>query len=139
MSLQYQGNLALKTAPVAEKQYKQSTRKVQMKKTLPRKEKMLYLASVVVCGLVAFIVILNSSFIYQTNLNVQETKQQIKELGQENVILQVQINELQEPKRLEKLGKMLGYSTQSTDQTKLVQSGVTPVAGQSASVAVNVR
>jgi cell division protein FtsL len=135
----FQGNLALKQEPVMNRQTRQTTRTVQTTKTLPKKEKMLYLVSLAVCGLIASLVILNNAVVYQTNLDLQQSKQAIKELNQANAILQVQIRSLHEPKRLQEMGKMLGYSTQGADQTQLVQSGSVQVAGQNSSVAVNVR
>jgi cell division protein FtsL len=135
----YQGNLALKQEPVMHKQTRQTTRTLQTTKTLPKKEKMLYLISLAVCGLIASLVILNNAAVYQTNLDLQQKKQAIKELNQANAILQVQIRSLQEPKRLQEMGKMLGYTTQGADQTQLVQSGSVQVTGQNSSVAVNVR
>lgn len=135
----YQGNLALKQEPVMRKQTRQTTRTVQTTKTLPKKEKMLYLVSLAVCGLIASLIILNNAIVYQTNLDLQQSKQAIKELNQANAILQVQIRSMHEPKRLQEMGKMLGYSTQGADQTQLVQSGTVQVAGQNSSVAVNVR
>jgi cell division protein FtsL len=135
----YQGNLALKQESVMHKQTRQTTRTVQTTKTLPKKEKMLYLISLAVCGLIASLVILNNAAVYQTNLDLQQKKQAIKELNQANAILQVQIRSLQEPKRLQEMGKMLGYTTQGADQTQLVQSGSVQVTGQNSSVAVNVR
>lgn len=133
------GNLALKPVQTFEKQYKTTKRTVQSRKALPRQERKLYLVSLFVCGLVAFLVILNSSLIYQKNLNMQEAKQQIHDLNQERMVLQVQINEMKEPKRLEEIGRQLGYSTQGIDQTQLVASGTANGTRQTSSVAVNVR
>ena len=133
------GNLALKPVHTYEKQHKTTTRSVQSRKALPRQERKLYLVSLFVCGIVAFLVILNSSLIYQKNLNMQQSKQQIHDLNQERMVLQVQINELKEPKRLEEIGRRLGYSTQGIDQTQLVASGTSDSTRQTTSVAVNVR
>jgi cell division protein FtsL len=133
------GNLALKPVQTYEKQYKTTKRTVQTRKALPQQERNLYFVSLFVCGIVAFLIILNSSLIYQKNLNMQEAKQQIRDLNQERMVLQVQINELKEPKRLEEIGRRLGYSTQGIDQTQLVASGTTNGARQTSSVAVNVR
>jgi cell division protein FtsL len=111
----YQGNLALKQEPTTYKQTRKTTRTVQTTKTLPKKEKMLYLLSLGVVGVVAFLVILNGALVYSTNLELQQSKQAIKELTQKNAILQVEIRSLHEPKRLQEM------------------------SGQNASVAVNVR
>lgn len=133
------GNLALKPVQTYEKQYKTTKRTVQSRKALPRQERKLYSLSLLICGLVAFFVIFNSSMIYSKNLNMQETKQQIHNLNQERMVLQVQINEMKEPKRLEEIGRKLGYSTQGIDQTQLVASGTSNGTRQTSSVAVNVR
>jgi cell division protein FtsL len=135
----YQGNLALKQTPTHTKQTRTTTRTVQTTKTLPKQEKALYLVSLIICGIIAMIVIFSSAVVYQTNLKLQESKQAIKQLNQENAILQVQIRSMHEPKRLQELGKMLGYSTQGVDKSQLVSTAQTQVSGQNSSVAVNVR
>lgn len=104
----YQGNLAVKETSRPQTVYRESRKTVKRKKTIPTKEKFLYLFAIVICVVVAGLVILRYAQIYEVNAKLQQIENEIKRLEAENSTMQLQVNMASDPKRLIDKAKMLG-------------------------------
>jgi cell division protein FtsL len=106
--LYYEGNLAISQKKKPQVTYKETRRVVRRKKTIPTQEKLLYLFTIIVCVIVAGLVIFRYAEIYEVNAKLQQMEQQIQSLKGENSTLELEVNLLQDPKRLIDKAKQLG-------------------------------
>ncbi|MEX1030339.1 MAG: cell division protein FtsL [Paenibacillaceae bacterium] len=104
----YEGNLAISQKKKPQVTYKETRRVVRRKKTIPTQEKLLYLFTIIVCVIVAGLVIFRYAQIYEVNAKLQQMEQQIQLLESENSTLELEVNVLQDPKRLIDKAKQLG-------------------------------
>lgn len=109
MSYYVQGNLALKQEVENNPTQSTAKRKRKTKPTIPLGEKMLYLASILACVVVAGAVLWQYAQIYSINTRIQQVEKEIRLLEKENNALQLEGQRLQEPKRLLEYGKELGF------------------------------
>src|SRR5690606_9975645 len=78
------------------------------KKSIPTKEKLLYLFGVMICVIVAGLVIFRSAQIYEVNARIQQIEKEIERVETENATMQLEVNKLSDPKRLIEKAKLLG-------------------------------
>lgn len=95
------GNLA--TAPKTRPKTRQVTRKVVRKKALPVKEKLLYLATVIVFVIITSVVLSQQAELMEINYEIQETEQRINQLNAEIATLEAEEKELLDPERIKKI------------------------------------
>jgi cell division protein FtsL len=104
----YDGNLALSQKKKPQVTYKETKRVIRRKKSIPIQEKLLYLFTIITCVIVAGLVIFRYAQIYEVNAKLQQMEQQIQLLEAENGTLELEVNLLQDPKRLIDKAKQLG-------------------------------
>lgn len=103
-----QGNLAVKQRRENKTVYREERRTVKRKKSIPTKEKLLYLFGVMICVIVAGLVIFRSAQIYEVNARIQQIEKEIERVETENATMQLEVNKLSDPKRLIEKAKLLG-------------------------------
>ncbi|SOB92382.1 cell division protein FtsL [Ureibacillus xyleni] len=98
--------------PVAPQQQQPSKKqKVQKsKKIITLKERLLYIAFVVVVAYLAVSILHKQSTIQQTTYEIQEVEKQIAEIEKQNVDLKVQVSELSTYERIWEKAKALGLT-----------------------------
>jgi cell division protein FtsL len=104
----YQGNLALKKKPAAEPVYMEKRSRRTRKKSIPTKEKLLYLFTIAICVMVAGLVILRYAQIYEINARLHTIEKEIKAVENENSTLKLEVNKLSNPERLAEKAKLQG-------------------------------
>jgi|GEM_PF-169359 len=128
-----QGNLALdpkksrKQPPKVK--YKETTKVVYRAKSLPVREKLLYLFTVLLIVFLAGVVIYRVTAIYQMNTDLLKIQKDIREVQAENSALKQEVEKLQSPDRLKEEAKRLALKPQDDKQVGLV----TPAKGKTAS------
>jgi len=103
-----QGNLALKPKRNTQAEYLETRRTVKRKKSIPTREKLLYLFSVGICVAVAGLVIFHYAQIYEVNAKIQQVEKEIKMIESENANLKLEVNKQSDPKLLIEKAKLLG-------------------------------
>jgi cell division protein FtsL len=121
--LYYQGNLAVSERKKPQVTYKETKRIVHRKKPIPTQEKLLYLFTIIVCVLVAGLVIFRYAQIYEVNAKLQQMEQDIQKLEGENSTLRLEVNLLQDPKRLIEKAKQLGLHSSNEDEISEIPLG----------------
>ncbi|MCY7487025.1 cell division protein FtsL [Paenibacillus alvei] len=97
------GNLAMRPERQTQQKprYRQTKKKVTRKSTLPTREKLLYLGTIIFCAAIALFLISGYANIYNLNLKVQETKRATVVLTNEVSELTVEKEKLSDWKRIE--------------------------------------
>ena len=108
MALYYEGNLAVSHKKKPQAAYAEKKRVVRRKRPIPTQEKLLYLFTIIVCVIMAGLVLFRYAQVYEVNARLQQMDQQIQQLESENSTLELQVNLLQDPKRLIDKAKQLG-------------------------------
>lgn len=114
----YQGNLAIKEKRNTQTVYRETRCTVRRRKTIPTKEKLLYLFAVVICVVVAGLVIFRYAQIYEVNAKLQQIEKDIKTLESENGTLKLEVNKLSDPGRLMDRAKLLGLRPSNEQEIK---------------------
>ncbi len=89
---------------------KHTIQPVKKKKRVTAKEKLLYIAFVVVMALMAVVVLQKQSSIQQTTIEIQDIQNQISEISKQNVDLKVKVAELSNYDRIMEKAKALGLT-----------------------------
>ncbi len=113
-----QGNLAIKKQREKQPVYQERMRKVKRKKTIPTKEKLLYLFTVAVCVMIAGFIILRYAQIYEINANLQQIEKEIRAIESENSTLLLEVNKLSNPERLAEKAKLQGLRPSEEEEVK---------------------
>jgi cell division protein FtsL len=119
----YDGNLALSQKKKPQVTYKETKRIVRRKKSIPIQEKLLYLFTIIACVIVAGLVIFRYAQIYEVNAKLQQMEQQIQLLEAENGTLELEVNLLQDPKRLIDKAKQLGLRSSAEEDISEIPLG----------------
>ena len=88
---------------------KQQNRK-RKKSIITAKEKMLYIAFIVVVAVLAVTILHKQSSIQQTTIEIQKIESEISEIKKQNVDLKVQVSELSTYERIWEKAKALGLT-----------------------------
>lgn len=88
----------------------QETKKTVVRKhTVPAREKLLYLFTIIVCVIIAGMIIFRYAHVYEMNTQIQHIEKEIERLEMENKALVLSVRKLQEPNRLYEIGTQLGF------------------------------
>lgn len=132
----YQGNLAVKEKrrqSESQAVYQETRRVVKRRKSIPTKEKLLYLFAIVICVVMAGFVIFRYAQIYEINAKIQQIENEIKSIENENDTLQLEAYKLSDPKRLIEKAKLLGLRPSQEEEVneipnKAALSGMKEIA-----------
>ncbi len=113
-----QGNLAVKRKHEPQPVYQERKRKVRRKKSIPTKEKLMYLFMVAICVVIAGFVILRYAQIYEINTNLQMIEKEIRTIESENSTLLLEVNKLSNPERLAEKAKLQGLRPSEEEEVK---------------------
>lgn len=91
-------------------QPKQTTIKQPKKKRITAKEKVLYIAFIVVVSLLAVTILHKQSSIQQSTMEIQTIQSEISEISKQNVDLKVKVAELSRYDRIMEKAKALGLT-----------------------------
>lgn len=118
------GNLALddRTERKDRVKTRESKKTVVRRYTIPAKEKLLYLFTIILCVIVAGLIIFRYTQIYEVNTKIQHIEKEITRLEAENRSLMLSVRKLQEPSRLNEIGVQLGFSPPADEEISQVAS-----------------
>ncbi|MDQ0059396.1 cell division protein FtsL [Paenibacillus harenae] len=127
------GNLALQPKRKPEKQQaiRDTKRVVVKKKTIPMQEKLLYLFTILMCVVVAFVIISRYAQIYDMNLQIKQLNNEYQTMNVEMEELKKQVEMLNDPERIRKMAETQGMVS-ITDSGITVKTGVNGDGVQSA-------
>lgn len=127
------GNLALQPKRKPEKQQaiRETKRVVVKKKTIPMQEKLLYLFTILMCVVVAFVIISRYAQIYDMNLQIKQLNNEYQTMNVEMEELKKQVEMLSDPERIRKMAETQGMVS-ITDSGITVKTGVNGDGVQSA-------
>lgn len=114
------GNLALNDRN--ERKDTVRIKRVLRKHTIPAREKLLYLFTIVLCVAVAGLIIFRYTQIYEVNTKIQHIENEITRLEAENRSLMLSVRKLQEPSRLNEIGVELGFAPPADESIRQVAS-----------------
>ncbi|MCG7407804.1 cell division protein FtsL [Paenibacillus sp. ACRRX] len=104
------GNLAVRPErrPQVQERYKETTKKVVRKASLPMREKMLYLLTIVFYSAVAFMLIARYADIYTLNREIQSSKREVDKMATEMGVLKVKQQQLSDWDRIRQVAEANG-------------------------------
>ncbi|MEB3100637.1 cell division protein FtsL [Ferviditalea candida] len=118
MAAYIHGNLAVEERTGKKVRVREKRSVVYRSKALPLQEKLLYLLTMVVCVVLAGLIIWRYAQIYEVNTKIQKIENQIETLQNENKKLKLEVNRLQDPKRLIEKAKELGLRPSNENEIK---------------------
>lgn len=130
MASYIQGNLAIDEKRKQKEKVIERKRVIYRRKSLPTQEKLLYLFTMVLCVIVAGVIIWRYAQIYEVNTKIQQIENEIHILENENKQLKLEVNKLQDPKRMIEAAKQLGLRPSGEGEIKEVPNGVNIAQGQ---------
>lgn len=124
------GNLALKPKPRQEQpkkqpQYRETKRTVIKKKTLPVREKLLYLFTLILCVLIASVIIFRYAQIYDLSMHTKQLNSQYQTLIVEMEDMKKQVEILNDPERIREIAETQGMSINIENGISVKKSGST--------------
>ncbi|RJG26086.1 cell division protein FtsL [Paenibacillus thiaminolyticus] len=104
------GNLAVRPERQQQPRPKvhQTTKTVVRKNTLPTREKLLYLLTILLCTAVALVLIGRYAQIYDMNRQIQNLKRETVSLQDQTSVLRVEVEKLSDWKRVEEIARKNG-------------------------------
>lgn len=113
------------------------TRKVVLQRhSVPAREKLLYLFTILICVIVAGLVIFRSAQIYEMNTKIQNIEKEIARLELENKALILSIRQLQEPNKLYEIGIQLGFNQPSKEAITQISPQPVEIAREDMDIAL---
>lgn len=136
MAAYIHGNLAVEERTSKKVRVREKRRVVYRPKALPMQEKLLYLLTMVICVVLAGLIIWRYAQIYEVNTKIQKIENQIEMLQNENKKLKLEVNRLQDPKRLIEKAKELGLRPSNENEIREI-SRDSSIAEMNSKVAFN--
>ncbi|GMK40136.1 hypothetical protein PCCS19_31910 [Paenibacillus sp. CCS19] len=121
------GNLALQPKKKQQEQrqrqvVRETRRTVVVKRTLPMKEKLLYLFTIIAVVLVMGAVIFRYAEVYQMKFQVMQLTNEQSKMNAEIEELQKQVETLKDPKRIaDTAEKQLGFKTRDSEDDNVIK------------------
>jgi cell division protein FtsL len=120
------GNLALQPKKKQQQQRQQQVvretrRTVVVKRTLPMKEKLLYMFTIIAVVLVMGVVIYRYAEVYQMKYEVMQLTKEQSKLNAEIQDLQTKVETLKDPKRVSDLAKTKGYKELDSEDSNVIK------------------
>lgn len=108
MKVKSDGNLAF--IPQTKPKTRSVRRKIVRKKSLPVKEKLLYLGTVIVFVLITSLVLAHQAKLAELNYDIQQVEKQTTQVMAEMTTLEEQAKELLKPERIIEMAKSRGMT-----------------------------
>lgn len=114
---------------------RETRRVVLHKHSVPAREKLLYLFTIILCVVVAGTVIFRYAQIYDVNTRIQHIEKEIERLELENKALILSVRKLQEPNKLYEIGVELGFVQPSDEAIGQVSQQSKPLTREDLDIA----